>query len=299
VGSSEDPNDPGFGAYFNADLDGSITSQQVTGLPTDGSAVYVKLYSYFPDLARKWQGLRYAYVSGTASGPSSGEGLDPTVDAFSRIVDLTRATAPYSVIAQQARLARLQLYASLLQKRIHDHDMYELGRKAEDSAPISAEEWDALRSMASDVIAHNSPRAHRAAAQLRILEADLGQGRFEEALAASEAFFGLCDEVADWAKCRVMIVRAHHTTAAVLQRLGRREQALSHYRWTIQALENESKPIKGLHDTLLPEAYYQVWLILRQARAVEAAQAAQDVLTKFPETGWAKNVRWLTRNDGP
>lgn len=196
-------------------------------------------------------------------------------------------------VATDAALQAVGAHNETLQKRIM------IG------GSVSADEWEALRDRCrSFKKLTQATMRERSRADVIIAESLHWQLMPREALAAAEHHLATYDESIDPAG----VATAHLIAGECLQRFGRHQEALEHYRWIANRYKDREpwprpegyRVDRPVFPTDRARTHYRIYDALRRGGAPreEVEIAADVVLTEFPNTRYAELVEQQEIADG-
>lgn len=161
--------------------------------------------------------------------------------------------------------------------------------------PISAEQWQRIRDLCTGVMEGETAKpAERARAHLMLVETFSWQRDPQAAVSEAERFLGQYE--GNEFKQDVATVRL--IAGEALQRLGRFDEALTHFRWIIEAYRGQKEIWPGMDH--LPRTYFQIRETLKRswAPAAQIREVEDELLKAFPESCYARAVRQIRRIKG-
>jgi len=204
---------------------------------------------------------------------------------FAEILNLTQA-APDSELARTAQYRIAWLDSGRL--------LTELINQRRGGQPVPDEQWERARELFRVVTEKAQDPGERAQGHVNIIESYCWQGRPEQTAEAAKYFFrnyGGAGKKAQ--KFKRQVAWAHVYAADAAHKLGRYEEALAHLRRVLQAHEGEADTWLG--PNMLRTLHWRVWYTADAAGATtEAAEAAQTVLSRWPDSSHAAVIRRFT-----
>ena len=158
---------------------------------------------------------------------------------------------------------------------------------------ISPEDWEAVRTYAEEVRLSGGREQDVVRAELLNMESYCWQGMPIEAVTAAEEFLSTHDEN----EYKLDTATVCFFAGEEYLKLGEYQDALRHFRKVVSLYENEREMWKGMDH--LPRTYYRIWETLRKQGADESKiqEAAQLLLTRFPDSEYAKPVLIWTKGN--
>jgi len=205
-----------------------------------------------------------------------------------------QAQAVYGSICEKlgttARRSRLFCDARVNLRGLLLRHLQDKQRKGE---PVSDQAWNELRDLCQEIVAQDTWLFGRVYGHLGLTEMYSSKGERELALAAAEELIRVYQQGDrdNWSRFKPQLAWAHLYAGNALQNLGRYDEALTHYRWIVNIAYDY--PPYGAGASTRVQAYYQIWRTLRRAGAPQAEidEAAQAVLSRFPEAKHAEVIR--------
>jgi len=162
--------------------------------------------------------------------------------------------------------------------------------------PVSDQQWQELQNLSQKIIAEDPWVFGRVYGHLALAEIHTARRQHEPALAAAQELIRVYQQGdrENWQALKAQLAWAHLYAGRALQNMGRWDEALTHYRWVTDVAYDY--PPYGSGSETRSDAYFLIWMTLRQARAPqqEVAQAAQALLSRFPDSEVARRVDGTT-----